>query len=265
MTQSFFRRSRLSFVAVTAVASLVLVACGSSSSGGSGGGGGGGGETSTTAGEYGTLPPASPNKVAGGTITFPIENGSQPTYIFPITPGNDSSIYDVEYLQYLLWRPLYWTPVGNRPVINEDLSLADLPTYSNGNKTVTINLKSAYKWSDGKPVTANDLIFYIDEVRAAVKENPSNYSNYSKGSFPDNIVSATAPSPSQLVLTMDRAYNPSWVTDTQLNLLSPLPSTALKGIRFSTPYLPASSWTMPSISSSPSLMPSSSVHWYCVG
>ena len=34
---------------------------------------------------------------------------------------------------------------------------------------------------------------------------------------------------------------------------------------FSTPNLPESSLTMPSISSGPSLTPSSNVHWYWIG
>src|SRR5581483_9698114 len=42
---------------------------------------------------------------------------------------------------------------------------------------------------------------------------------------PDNIASATAPSKYQVVLNLTQAYNPSWYTDTQLNLISPLPST----------------------------------------
>jgi hypothetical protein len=45
----------------------------------------------------------------------------------------------------------------------------------------------------------------------------------------------------------------------------PSPSTALYGIMFMMASLPASKRTMPSSSSSPSLMPASSVHWYCTG
>src|SRR6185437_6376521 len=130
MALSVLRRRGISVVAATAAGIVLLAACGSSGSSGGGGGGGAGGSTSTTAGEYGTLPAASAHKVTGGTITFPIENGSQPVYILPITPGNDTTAYNAEFLQYLLYRPLYWTPVGNRPVINTDLSFAALPIYS---------------------------------------------------------------------------------------------------------------------------------------
>jgi peptide/nickel transport system substrate-binding protein len=211
-------------------AMLVLAACGSSSSSGGGGGStngsapSGAGNTSTTAGQYGSLPAESGTPTKGGTISYEIESGAQPTYIMPITPGADTSVYTSQF-QYLMFRPLYWTPVGNRPVISTDLSLAQLPVYSNGNKTVTLNLKPGYKWSDGHAVSAQDVLFFIDELRAAVKENPGNFGNYTKGAFPDNVTKMTAASPTKVVLQLDKAYNPSYFTETQLNLISPLPST----------------------------------------
>ncbi len=210
---------------------MVLAACSSGSSAGNNSNNGGGntkkttGSTSTTLGQYGTLPAQSGTPTHTGTITYPIIAGSQPTYLMPVYPGSAWTVYNYDF-QILMDRPLYMESVGNRPVINYPLSLAPAPTYSNGDKTVTINLNPAYKWSDGHSVDAQDVLFFIDEVRAAIKENASNFGPYTTGDFPDNIVSATAPSPQQVVLTLNRAYNPSWFTDTQLVLVTPMPSTA---------------------------------------
>ena len=222
MKFSIPRRHRLPIVAVAAGA-LLLTACGSSSSGGNSGGSAPG-NTSTTSGQFGSLPAQTGTASGHGTISYDIEAGSQPTYIMPITPAANGSVYNADF-QYLLYRPLYWTPQGNRPIIDPDISLAQAPVYSNGDKTITINLSHNYKWSDGHPVDAQDVLFFINVLRAAVKENGANFSNYSKGDFPDNVVSATAPSTYQVVLKLDRAYNPNWYTETQLNLISPLPST----------------------------------------
>jgi peptide/nickel transport system substrate-binding protein len=216
------------FVLTAVAAALVLAACSSGSSGSGGGGStnkGGAGNTSTTNGAYGTLPAASGTPVKGGTITYPIIAGSQPTYIMPVYPGSAWTVYNFDF-QILMWRPLYWESVGNRPVINYPLSLAPAPTYSNGDKTVTINLNRNYKWSDGHAVDAQDILFFIDEVRAAVKENASNFGPYTPGNFPDNIVKATAPSKFQVQFTLNRAYNPSWFTETQLVNVTPMPSTS---------------------------------------
>ena len=92
-----------------------------------------------------------------------------------------------------MWRPVYWQANGVVPEIEPDMSVANMPQYSNGNKTVTITMKSNYKWSDGKPVTANDLLFYIDLIKAAIKVSPANWASYVPGHFPDNLVSTSEP------------------------------------------------------------------------
>lgn len=183
------------------------------------------GSQSTTLGAFGTLPPASGTPLKGGTITYGITSGAQPTYIMPVFPGSAWTVYNFDF-QIPMFRPLYWASVGNRPILDPALSLASLPVYSNGGKTATITMSHNYTWSDGKPVDANDVLFFIDELRAAVKENASNFGPYTPGNFPDNIVSAAAPSKFTVVLKLDKAYNPSWFTETQLSNITPMPSTA---------------------------------------
>jgi peptide/nickel transport system substrate-binding protein len=214
----------------------VLAACSSGSSGAGGGPSGSpspstsptssasAGDTSTTAGEFGTLPPESGTPIKGGTVTYPIIGGSQPTWILPLLPDAQFTVYNTQF-EELLWRPLYWTDIGNRPVINPDLSLASPPVFTNHDKTVTIKMSSAYKWSDGAPVDANDVLFWIAEERAAVKESPDNVGSYSKGDFPDNVVSASAPNPTTVVLHLNKTYNPGWFFLNQLSTITPLPST----------------------------------------
>ena len=57
---------------------------------------------------------------------------------------------------------------GRRSKRTRRMSMASDPTWSNGNKTVTVKLKN-WKWSDGQPVTSKDAEFFIDMTRAAVK------------------------------------------------------------------------------------------------
>ena len=110
--------------------------------------------------------------------------------------------------------------------VDYGLSLASKPVFTDGNKTVTINMKSNYKWSDGKPVDAQDLVFFIDLVKAAIKLSAANYGNYSPGFFPDNVVSAVATSKFTLQLKFNKALNPGYMFYDQILLLTPLPSTA---------------------------------------
>jgi peptide/nickel transport system substrate-binding protein len=219
---------------------LALAACGSNSTGGTPNGPGAQNLKSTTNGEFGSLPAATGTPTHGGTITFGIINGSTPNFIFPMLTGASGSVYNQQF-EDLFYEPLFNSEVSNRPVLDYTNSIGDAPQYTNGGKTVTINLKQNWQWSNGQPVVANDVVFFVDLLKAAVKEDPSNFGNYTPGNFPDNVTSITAPSKTQVVMHLTKAYNPSWFTETQLNVIYPLPSTfwntdgKSKGLDFTNP------------------------------
>jgi peptide/nickel transport system substrate-binding protein len=201
---------------------LALSACGGSS------GGGGGGALSgslTQPGLFGKLPPPG-TPTHGGTITYGLLNGSTtPNYIFPIVPSGNASTSNYAW-QQSMWLPLYNNfAYGSAPGIDYPFSIGNAPTFSDGNKTVTITMKSGYKWNDGKPVTAQDLLFDIALVKAAVKESAANWGSYTPGYFPDSLASTSAPSANTVVLHLTKAFNPGFFLNNQLALnLYPLPS-----------------------------------------
>jgi peptide/nickel transport system substrate-binding protein len=202
---------------------FAMAACGSSS----GNGGGGHPGQPSSPGGFGTLPgPGTNPPLNGGTVSVAEAPGGGPTYIFPITPGANSSVFTAYQFQDLMWRPLWWAPVGDVPAIDYSQSMASAPTFSADNKTVTITLKPGWTWSDGTPVTAKDILFFIDVLEAAVKESPANYGNYTPGLFPDFIGSATVQGDSTIVLNIKKTYNQNFLFLDQLGLISPLPSHA---------------------------------------
>jgi peptide/nickel transport system substrate-binding protein len=73
-----------------------------------------------------------------------------------------------------MWRPLYWAVNGVSPTEIPSMNLADTPVWSNGDKTVSVTMKTSYKWSDGTPLSSNDLLFTIDLIKAALKESAAN-------------------------------------------------------------------------------------------
>src|ERR1700733_12266663 len=170
---------------------------------------GGRASAASSSGLYGSLPSAgTPSK--GGTISIGFLTGSTPLTIFPITGDAQSSVYTSFGFQYDFFVPLYNGPVGDTQEIDYAVSLASKPTFSNGNKTVTINMKQGYKWSNGQPVDGNDLVFDIDLMKAAVTENPANLSSYSPGLFPSNVSSISAPSKYTVVIHLTRGFNPGF-------------------------------------------------------
>jgi peptide/nickel transport system substrate-binding protein len=187
-----------------------------------------GGQGSSKAGSsLGSVPePATGNQYAG-TITWAMAPNSVPIWIFPLDSSFSDSTYNVQPFQWQLWRPLYWTQNGATPEVVPSMSLAQPPVWSDNYKTLTITMNSAYKWSDGQPVTSTDVLFDIDLIRAAIKENPANWIYYTPGYFPDDLVSAITPNASTLVLKLSKPVNPTWFEEDILATAgTPFPSHA---------------------------------------
>ncbi|TFE23088.1 peptide ABC transporter substrate-binding protein [Cohnella luojiensis] len=95
----------------------------------------------------------------GGTMT--ISTFSDIVSVNPIFI-NDTASGDIDAL---VFAKLYDLD-RNANLVAEPWSIAaELPNISDDNKTYTIKLKNTAKWSDGQPITADDVIFTFDTVR----------------------------------------------------------------------------------------------------
>ena len=193
-------RKTLAGVALIAAAALTAAGCGGSSGGSSGSGSSSGLSTN------------------GDTATWAETAGFTPNFIFPFTDAAHFGTWNIDDLQYLLYRPLYWYGQNESPTIDYDLSLAGRPTYSSDSKTVTMTLKP-YKWSNGETVTSADLMFWMNMMKA----EKLNWGGYVTGLFPDNVTSYKAVGPNQFQLTFSTAYNHNWILYNELSQLNPMP------------------------------------------
>ncbi|MFJ2645357.1 ABC transporter substrate-binding protein [Streptomyces sp. NPDC087420] len=150
--------------ALAVAGSLALASCQSSSGGGSGGGSG----TLTVAGQSDNLTkvfnPFLANTAQGLTYT---------------SQGSGGFIYE----------PLVQINTVN---IGHDLPwLAKAWRWSDSNKTLTLDIQSGVKWTDGTPFSADDVVF----TYTMLKENPG------LNLLGVEITSVTAPSATQVVFT----------------------------------------------------------------
>jgi peptide/nickel transport system substrate-binding protein len=176
-------------------------------------------------GSFGTVPAAVGGAQHAGTVTWaePLEAG--PTWILPLVTAEAWGTNNVNEFEYQMWRPLYWFGNGVAPTELTAMSLASPPTWSNGDKIVSITLKSGYKWSDGQPVTSRDVLFWFDEIKAAIKESPVNWGPYTPGAgIPDQVASVTTQGARTVVFTLVKAVNPGWFTEDELSQVVPMPS-----------------------------------------
>ena len=200
------RNLRMGLAAVAAA--VVLAACGSSSPGNS---------TSSGAGAH-RVTASTGTPVIGGTAYWAQQPLQPPNYIFPLISGQYYSNENVYEFQTLMYRPLYWFGDRGRPGVDYSLSLAYRPSYSDHDRVVTIRLKRS-RWSNGEPVSARDVIFWINLLRA----NRSQWASYVPGGFPDDVTAIHATGRRTVRLTLNRSYNPIWFTGNELSQITPLP------------------------------------------
>ncbi len=191
-------RGRMTMAVGGSVVALALVAAGCSSGSSSSGG--------SSAG----------TKVKGGTAVYALPPSTTPNYIFPFESSAYISVINASNFANLMYRPLYWFGTGSQPLLNTKLSLANEPTWS-GN-TATITLKH-YVWSNGTPVTATDVMFWLNMLKAVGAEDWGAYTG-----FPDAFVkSYKLVSPTQIQMTTNKAYSHSWFLYNDLSQITPMP------------------------------------------
>ena len=156
--------------------------------------------------------------IDGGTAYFAEQPETPPDYIFPLVSGQYFTVENTADFQTLLYEPLYWFGDKKSTSIDYSLSIGDAPVYSDGNRVVTIRLKH-YLWSNREPVSARDVVFSIDLLKA----NHDDWASYVPGGFPDNVKSATALDATTVRLDLNAGYNPIWFTYNELSQITPLP------------------------------------------
>jgi peptide/nickel transport system substrate-binding protein len=207
---------------LAALAAVVIIAgsisaCGSSTSSN--------GSTATTAAGPASGPgltqPTQPSgaRVSGGTVYWTEQPDLPPNYIFPMYSSSVCSTANAAQFLPMMFRPLYWFGNNYRPTVDYSYSVGGPPQFSGGGHTVTIHLKD-WKWSDGEPVTARDLVFWMNLMKA---DPATEWCAYVPGYFPDNVTSYSAPDPHTFVLHFTKAYNPTWLLYNELSQLTPIP------------------------------------------
>ena len=156
----------------------------------------------------------------GGTVTIAFSPSVDFAWEFPFEPSAVSEPWNWNG-EIMQWIPLYYEGQGTKPIINEQLSLAKPPRWSDGDTTVTIDLKH-YQWSDGKPVTSRDVEFWYNLNSASKSRNDF----YTPGQLPDDVKSVSYPSAARIVMHLVKPYSEQWFEDNQLTWIFALPQHA---------------------------------------
>jgi peptide/nickel transport system substrate-binding protein len=164
-----------------------------------------------------TSSPSAGAPVKGGTAVMAEPPSQAPSYIFPFMAPSVSTNQNLFDFTYLMYRPLYWFGNGAQPTLNTSLSLASPATFNGRNVTITLK---HYMWSNGTPVTAQDVVFWINMMRAV----PQDWFGSVPGGFPTNVSDVRAVSATEVTMTMTKAYSPTWFLYNNLSQITPMPA-----------------------------------------
>ena len=181
---------------------------------------------------------------SGRTVTFAEQPGSPPNYIYPLESPTYCGSNNYAQFSELMWRPLYWFGDGSQPVLNKKLSVAYPPVFTDNNTVATITMKH-WRWSNGTPVTARDVIFWMNLLSAVTDPKaPAIGSSTAPGptwcdavpaQFPLNVVSYSQTSQYTLTFHFNASYNPSWMLYDELSQIFPIPQQSWDRLSSSSP------------------------------
>lgn len=165
-------------------------------------------------------------------VTFAELPGAAPNYIDPLASSAYFTAANLPEFSEYLYTPLYWLRGNTTPVLDSGLSIAKTPVFSDGNTVATITLKH-WVWSNGKPITARDLMFWMNLLSAATDPKAPAIGSSSApgpgwgaqvpGAFPENVVSYQQTGTYRVTFHLDAAYNPTWFLYNEFSQLSVMP------------------------------------------
>ncbi|SMC03885.1 peptide/nickel transport system substrate-binding protein [Sulfobacillus thermosulfidooxidans DSM 9293] len=206
---------------VMALAPLLLAGCGSSST-----------NASSSPSSTSSSPPAASatttalKPVKGGTIIQALGPLVSINWYLPLRPVAYNSLYDA-WAASLMYKGLFHIAPNGK--IDFSRSIASSITWNKSGTVYTVKMNPKWHWSDGTPVTANDVAFTWKLIQAASAPNapaPWPYAGADSGGVPQLIKSFRVLNSHEFQITLTQPVNQMWFEYDGLSDFMPLPEQA---------------------------------------
>ncbi|SMC06957.1 peptide/nickel transport system substrate-binding protein [Sulfobacillus thermosulfidooxidans DSM 9293] len=177
------------------------------------------GQSSTTAPSSSTSTSPAPSTVV---VALPVQ--TTPNWFFPVLASTGFTDTNSQ-MNFMMYKPLVY--ISKTDGIDYAKSLATNIQYNSSGTRYVITLGSKYRWSNGKPVTAQDVVFTWDIIKAASENNaPWSYGGAGGGGIPSDWTSVQAVGSHKVVVTLAHPANQSWFIHNGLAQIIPVPKSA---------------------------------------
>jgi peptide/nickel transport system substrate-binding protein len=144
-----------------------------------------------------SIAPAAPLKSAASHKCLVMTGAGDPTFVRNFNPYTATGLPSGQFTKGAFYEGLIVSPEGGKPAVPW---LAQSWKWSNGNKTLTLNLAKNVKWSDGQALTSADVVYSL----TAGKQSPTmDLVGYARADT--NFASVKAQGKYQVVITLKTA------------------------------------------------------------
>ncbi len=159
----------------------------------------------------------------GGTAVVALAPQTSPNWFFPMLSSAAFSDVNTQ-IDSMMYRPLIM--FNNQDQVDYSRSLVSSITHNSNGTQYTLTLNPKYKWSNGNPITAQDVVFTWNVTKAASEPKAVwSYGGAGIGGVPSRWSSVTAEGTNKVVVTLNQASNPDWFIHNGLGQLWPVPAS----------------------------------------
>ncbi len=166
---------------------------------------------------------SSTQTVKGGTAVIALSPLTSPNWFFPELSAAAFSDVNTQ-VDSMLYRPLI--SFNKNDEVDYARSLVSNISSNAAGTQYVLTLSHKYGWSNGHPITAQDVVFTADVMTAASSTTaPWLYGGAGIGGLPQRWTSVKADGTGKVIVTLNKPSNPTWFIHNGLGQIWPVPES----------------------------------------
>lgn len=161
----------------------------------------------------------------GGTAVYALPPDTSPNWFFPEKSLQAATVVN-DQTDFMLYKPLLYFSSNDQ--FDPAHSLAQSVTWNKAGTVYTVKLNPKWHWSNGHPVTAQDVVFTYRIMRAASLAGTHyawSYEGQGFGGMPTEWKSVVAANQDTVVITTTEPRSPDWFVRNGIAQIIPVPAS----------------------------------------
>lgn len=161
----------------------------------------------------------------GGVAVYALPAQTSPNWFVPLIPTTADTVVNFQ-TDYMMYKPLVYD--NKHDQFDAKHGLAQSIHWNKSGTVYTIKMNPKWHWSNGHPVTAKDVVFTWNLIKAASQAHSGyawTFSGQGSGGIPKDWKSVVAANKDTVVITTTKPRNPQWFVRNGLLEIVPIPQS----------------------------------------